>query len=141
MKLSHCFAAIAIACGLSAVASAAEPAAAQVKQEALRQQAMQAPLVIGRLAATQLVCAGQLPYGWIAINSYWNPTSCGNPTQITFNVWSIERYTDLAVGSTLLACTGPVPAGWAVIRTNWNPTACGQPSQIVNNQMTIQRLR
>ena len=131
-------------CGLSIanLAGAAEPAptASQIKQEALRQQAMQAPLVVSRAATVQNVCAGQLPYGWIRVGDFWNPTTCGNPTSISYNVWAIERYTDLAVGSTLLACTGPVPAGWAMVGSNWNPTTCGHPTSITNNMMTIQRL-
>jgi hypothetical protein len=88
----------------------------------------------------QSVCAGQVPTGWIKINDSWNPTTCGNPTSISYNVWTIERYDNKPAGAQMRACFGSVPNGWAMVGSTWDPTACGHPTSISNNVMTIRRL-
>lgn len=95
---------------------------------------------LAQIAPTETVCARQVPSGWIKVDDAWNPTSCGNPTHTTYNVWIIEQYSDLAVGSVMSACTGPAPPGWVVVDNHWNPTACGHPTSNQANMMTIKRL-
>ena len=91
-------------------------------------------------AEIQNICAGLIPAGWIAINDSWNPTACGNPTSIVYNIVTIERYDNKPKGSQMQACAGPVPAGWAVVGTRWNPSVCGHPTAITQNVMTIRKM-
>jgi hypothetical protein len=99
-----------------------------------------APLALGTPLQTQYVCAGSLPPGWIKINDAWNPTVCGNPTGISYNVWTILRLNDQPQGAIIHACRAAVPPGWAVVGTAWNPTVCGHPSGRQLNVMAIKRL-
>ena len=102
--------------------------------------AANAPIPLSTIAETQVVCAGPLPTGWIKINDAWNPTVCGNPTTIVYNVWTIERYDNKPVNTTMTACAGVIPTGWVKVNDSWNPTTCGHPSTIVQNVMLIRRL-
>lgn len=99
-----------------------------------------APLPLESILQTQNVCAGSLPPGWIKINDAWNPTVCGNPTRIAYNVWTIQRFVDQPMGAVIHACRGAVPAGWAIVGTLWNPTVCGHPAANQPNVMAIKRL-
>jgi hypothetical protein len=99
-----------------------------------------APLSLEMTLQTQNVCAGSVPPGWIKINDAWNPTVCGKPTSIAYNVWTIQRFTDLPMGAIIHACRGAVPLGWAMVGTLWNPTVCGHPSANQPNVMAIKRL-
>jgi hypothetical protein len=99
-----------------------------------------APLALGTLLQTQYVCAGSLPPGWIKINDAWNPTVCGNPTGIAYNVWTILRLSDQPQGAIIHACRAAVPPGWAIVGTTWNPTVCGHPASQQLNVMAIKRL-
>jgi hypothetical protein len=99
-----------------------------------------APLSLGDILQTQIVCAGSTPPGWIKINDGWNPTVCGNPAAITYNVWTLQQFTDQPPGAVIHACKGYVPSGWAVVGTGWNPTVCGHPSTSLPNVMAIKRL-
>jgi len=98
------------------------------------------PLRLAEMVDTESVCAGQLPSGWIKVDDAWNPTTCGNPTRKTYNVWMIEQLTDKPIGFVMLACNGPAPSGWVIVGTAWNPTACGRPITNQKNVMTIKRL-
>ena len=98
------------------------------------------PLSLGAILQTQIVCAGSTPPGWIKINDAWNPTVCGNPAAITYNVWTIQQFTDQQPGAVIHACKGAVPSGWAVVGTGWNPTVCGHPAASQPNVMAIKRL-
>ena len=98
------------------------------------------PLSLGAVLRTQNVCAGSVPGGWIKINDAWNPTVCGNPTSITYNVWIIQQFTDQPLGAIIHACKGTVPPGWAIVDTAWNPTVCGHPTTLQSNVMAIKRL-
>lgn len=100
----------------------------------------QAPLSLGSILQTQNVCAGSLPPGWIKINDAWNPTVCGNPARITYNVWTIQQFTDQPKGAIIHACSAAVPSGWAIVGTTWNPTVCGHPNSKQSNVMAIKRL-
>jgi hypothetical protein len=100
----------------------------------------QAPLSLEITVQTQSVCAGSIPPGWIKINDAWNPTVCGKPTGIAYNVWTIQRFTDQPMGAVIYACRGAVPSGWAIVGTLWNPTVCGHPSANPPNVMAIKRL-
>ena len=99
-----------------------------------------APLSLGAILRTQNVCAGSVPPGWIKINDAWNPTVCGNPGTITYNVWSIQQLSDQPPGAVIHACRGAAPAGWTVVGTIWNPTVCGHPATNQPNVMAIKRL-
>ena len=35
--------------------------------------------------------AADRPAGWIKINDLWDPSNCGSPTTITYNVWVIAK--------------------------------------------------
>jgi hypothetical protein len=100
------------------------------------------PVVTVENAPTQEICAGSpVPDGWIKTNDSWNPTSCGNPSAITYNVWTITQYANLPIDSQLTVCAdAPVPNGWVVINTAWDPTSCGHPTNMVNNVKTIKRV-
>jgi hypothetical protein len=99
-----------------------------------------APLSLETILQTQNVCAGSVPPGWIKINDEWNPTVCGNPARIAYNVWSIQRFNDQPMGAVIHACKAAVPSGWAIVGTLWNPTVCGHPASNQLNVMAIKRL-
>lgn len=98
------------------------------------------PLSLGEILHTQNVCAGSVPPGWIKINDAWNPTVCGNPAAIAYNVWTLQQLSDQPLGAVIQACKGTVPSGWAVVGAAWNPTVCGHPSANQSNVMAIKRL-
>ena len=87
------------------------------------------------------VCAGSVPAGWILINDSWNPMKCGNPSSISYNVWTIERFERKPVGAMMMVCNGPVPAGWMIMTSSWNPASCGHPTSLENNVLTIKRVK
>ncbi|HZE42396.1 MAG TPA: hypothetical protein VE058_01365 [Steroidobacteraceae bacterium] len=99
-----------------------------------------APLSLETILQTQNVCAGLVPPGWIKINDAWNPTVCGSPARIAYNVWTIQRVDDQPMGAVIHGCRGAVPSGWAIVGTLWNPTVCGHPSTNQPNVMAIKRL-
>jgi hypothetical protein len=99
-----------------------------------------APLSLETILQTQNVCAGSVPPGWIKINDAWNPTVCGNPARIAYNVWTIQRFDDQPMGAVIHACKVAVPSGWAIVGTLWNPTVCGHPATNQLNVMAIKRL-
>jgi hypothetical protein len=99
-----------------------------------------APLSLETIQQTQNICAGSVPPGWIKINDAWNPTVCGKPARIAYNVWTIQRFDDQPSGAVIHACKGAVPSGWAVVGTLWNPTVCGHPAANQLNVMAIKRL-
>jgi hypothetical protein len=99
-----------------------------------------APLSLGAILRTQNVCAGSVPSGWIKINDAWNPTVCGNPATLAYNVWTLQQLSDEPVGAVIQACKGTVPSGWTLVGTAWNPTVCGHPATNQSNVMAIKRL-
>jgi hypothetical protein len=99
-----------------------------------------APLPLGAILRTQNVCAGSLTPGWIKINDAWNPTVCGNPATITYNVWTLQQLSDQPLATVIYACKGIVPSGWAIVGAAWNPTVCGHPATNQSNVMAIKRL-
>ena len=99
-----------------------------------------APLSLGAILRTQNVCAGSVTSGWIKINDAWNPTVCGKPASIAYNVWTLQQLSDQPVGAVVQACKGPVPSGWTLVGTAWNPTVCGHPATNQSNVMAIKRL-
>jgi hypothetical protein len=99
-----------------------------------------APLSLGAILSTQNICAGSVPPGWIKINDAWNPTVCGKPATIAYNVWVIQQLSDQPPGAVIHACKGAVPSGWAAVGTTWNPTVCGHPATNQSNVMAIKRL-
>jgi hypothetical protein len=99
-----------------------------------------APLPLMSVQPTQNVCAGSVPSGWIKVNDSWSPTVCGQPTAITYNVWSVQALSAEPVGAVIYACRGSPPAGWVFVSQMWNPTVCGHPSAQQPNVMAIKRL-
>jgi hypothetical protein len=97
-------------------------------------------LRLAEIAATETVCAAQMPSGWIKVDDAWNPTTCGNPSTKTYNVWIIREYAGEPIGALMTVCNGRAPVGWVVVTTRWNPTACGHPTTNQKNVMVIQRL-
>lgn len=97
-------------------------------------------LRLAEIAATETVCATQVPSGWIKVDDAWNPTTCGNPKTKTYNVWIIREYDGEPIGAVMTVCNGPAPVGWVVVATHWNPTACSHPITNQKNVMVIQRL-
>lgn len=113
-----------------------------IKKQAVYRQTNNLSSTLNRVAQMQNICCGSpIPPGWIKINDGWDPTSCGNPSTIVYNVCTIERYDDKPIGSLMNVCAGaPTPAGWVVVNTYWDPTSCGHPSSIVQNMKQIKRL-
>jgi isopentenyldiphosphate isomerase len=97
-------------------------------------------LLLGAILRVENVCAGSVPPGWVKINDAWNPTVCGSPSTLTYNVWTIQQLSDQPVGASIYACKGSVPPGWAMVDTTWNPTVCGHPVTKQSNVMAIKRL-
>ena len=102
-----------------------------------RQTANSLPLKV--IVGTQNICAGSTPPGWVKINEAWNPTVCGQPAAVTFNVWTLQHIAEQPIGAIVYACTGPTPPDWKVLERVWNPTVCGQPADQQANVMVIQR--
>jgi hypothetical protein len=134
---------------VSAQVAASLPAAPppEAKPQALEHSELQpneapplAPLSLGAILRTQNVCAGAVTSGWIKINDAWNPTVCGKPATITYNVWTLQQLSDQPVGAIIHACKGTVPSGWTLVGTAWNPTVCGRPITNQSNVMAIKRL-
>jgi len=109
-------------------------------REAPADAPVEAPLALGTNFAAQNVCAGSVVPGWIKIDDAWNPSVCGNPTIVTYNVWTIEQLTGQPVGAVIHACKAAVPTGWAIVGALWNPTVCGHPTSNQLNVMVIKRL-
>ncbi len=101
-----------------------------------------APLSLGAISTTQNICAGSRPSGWIKINDVWNPTVCGKPATIIYNVWIIQQLSDQPVGAvTYVAVKEQSRPGWAVVGAAWNPTVCGHlRHQPVQRHTAIKRL-
>jgi hypothetical protein len=94
----------------------------------------------GQIAAVQTVCANEVPHGWIRTNDRWDPTICGKPTTMVYNVWTIEQYRGRPLASIMRVCSGQVPRGWVMTDATWNPTMCGHPTAMMKNVMTIKRI-
>ena len=80
------------------------------------------------------------PAGYVKINDNWDPTSCGSPTTITYNVSTYRRYDNKPVGTYMTVCSGQQPAGWVMTNSHWDPTSCGHPSSIFDNMWQIRRI-
>ncbi len=98
------------------------------------------PCLWARSCAHKMCAQAPSPPGWIKINDAWNPTVCGNPASITYNVWTLQQLSDQPVGAVIHACKGTVPSGWTLVGTAWNPTVCGHPATNQSNVMVIKRL-
>jgi hypothetical protein len=118
----------------------ATPRAPEQREPQPSQAPTLAPLSLGAILRMQNVCAGSVSSGWIKINDAWNPTVCGNPATLTYNVWTLQQLSDQPVGAVIHACKATVPAGWVLIDTAWNPTVCGHPATQQLNVMVIKRL-
>jgi hypothetical protein len=106
------------------------------------QQAKISPPPLGVERRVMQICANSpVPSGWIKIDDDWSPTSCGNPTSITYNLWTIEAYMDKSANAVMEVCSGaPTPAGWVEEDRFWSPTRCGHPQSITRNIKRIRRV-
>lgn len=73
------------------------------------------------------ICRGDpVPAGWVIANKTWSRSTCGSPRTPQVNVWSIEEYDNLPVGTPLTICASSrVPNGWVPTTWQWNPSVCG----------------
>lgn len=84
----------------------------------------------------------RLPRGWVKVGDRWNPSKCGSPATIVYNVWEVERHTNKPVGAEMEVCADtPTPAGWIEVSARWNPATCGHPTGISDNVKKIKRVR
>lgn len=92
--------------------------------------------------ATISICADtSIPTGYIKVNDEWSSSRCGNPTSVSYNVWTLVKYVDMSPGMTLEVCADALtPSGWAIVNSQWNPTRCGYPKTNTTNIKTIQRV-
>lgn len=113
-----------------------------IKNEAVYRQQNNLSDSINVIFQNQKICCGDpIPQGWIKTNDEWNPTVCGNPTYLVYNVCTITRYDNMSIGQQLSVCAdAPTPVGWVTVNTMWVPTNCGHPSIIVHNMKIIRRL-
>jgi hypothetical protein len=118
------------------------PSPSDFDAEVRAQQASLAKLPIGTERRTMQICAGSpVPNGWIKVDDDWSPTSCGSPTSITYNVWTIETFNDKPLETTMEVCSvAPTPRGWVEVDSFWSPTRCGHPTAIVHNIKRIRRV-
>jgi len=74
------------------------------------------------------ICRGDpVPAGWVIANKTWNRNTCGSPHTAQVNVWTIEKYDNLPVGTSLVVCASSraYPDGWLPTSFKWNPAVCG----------------
>jgi hypothetical protein len=73
------------------------------------------------------ICRGDpVPAGWVIANKLWNRNTCGTPHTPQVNVWTIEEYDNLPVGTPLNVCAAShYPSGWVTTGFQWNPSVCG----------------
>ena len=73
------------------------------------------------------ICRGDpVPAGWVIANKIWSRSTCGSPATPQGNVWVIEEYNNLPVGTPLTVCASShVPTGWVPTSFHWNPSVCG----------------
>lgn len=92
-------------------------------------------------ADTVTLCSGEpAPTGFIKVNDDWDPTRCGNPSSITYNISSFQRYDNKPVGTSLQVCaSAAAPMGWTDGSFSWDPNRCGHPSSVTNNIKIITR--
>jgi len=86
-------------------------------------------------------CSSGPQQGYLKTDDAWSPTSCGNPTNITYNVCTYTRYDNKPVGARMNICASQtVPTGWVIKDSIWSPTSCGHPANITYNVNTIERI-
>ncbi len=118
------------------------PDEAAIKTEVERQREEMGPLPLEEIRESMDICCGSaVPGGWIKTNDHWNPTICGNPGRIVYNVCTISRYDNKPIGARMTVCaSAPTPPGWVIVDKFWNPTKCGHPRYISNNMKVIKRV-
>lgn len=114
----------------------------RIELEASEQQATLTALPLETMQQVMEICCGSpVPSGWIKVNDHWDPTRCGRPTSIMYNICTIERYDNKRVGLLMEVCAGsPTPNGWVTENTFWDPSRCGHPSSIIHNMKRIRRV-
>jgi hypothetical protein len=131
--------ALSLSVSMSASAEEPKPSSKQIGQGAGRDENLPASPNL-QTRETKRVCAGSIPSGWIKIDDSWDPGSCGQPSNVVYNIWLIERYSKKPVGSTMEACKGPVPTKWILVSTRAIPGIC-HPNGTFDNVMTIKRAK
>ncbi|HVE78956.1 MAG TPA: hypothetical protein VNA89_08850 [Gemmatimonadaceae bacterium] len=95
----------------------------------------------------QLVCRGAIvPEGWILVDDTRDTSMCGgdNPSTVNrYNIWAIQRYNLLPVGTILNVCAvAQTPPGWVLIDIYRDRDACGHPDDpFAPNVKRIRRAR
>lgn len=82
------------------------------------------------------ICANtQVPTGWVIANATWNKARCGDPAVPQPNVWTLQEYANLPVGTSLTICSSlsPVPAGWLPTGFHSNSAVCGAQYGLPSN--------
>jgi len=124
--------------------SPVSPTEAEIFVEAARQQQALAGIEndLNAEVTRMSICASSpIPDGWIKVDDFWSPTTCGNPGNITYNVWVIERYSNKPRGAVMDVCaSAATPDGWVERGTAWRPNRCGHPNNITQNVKLIQRV-
>ena len=80
---------------------------------------------------SQICASSPVPPGWIVVDNDWNPTACGNPTDIEMNEVTIVKYDDkdaFDVGDTLWVCAAPLflRTGFRQVPNGYRPLAAIQ---------------
>jgi hypothetical protein len=119
------------------------PTRAEIRAEVTRQQRLYRDVRLEPVASSMDICrSSPMPSGWIRVGGRWDPTQCGNPIDITENVWRVTRYNNKTVGSRMEVCwRQTIPPGWVIVSQRWDPTNCDRPVDIVHNKIRIRRVQ
>lgn len=104
------------------------------------QRATLTKITTNQIPETMKMCAGPIPKGWFKTSDEWDPNSCGKPTSISYNIFTIERYEKKPVGAEMTICNQTLPAGWIKTGQRWDPTCCGHPTSNSNNVIIVKRI-
>jgi hypothetical protein len=64
-----------------------------IEMEAANQRTKLVQLPLESVREVMDICSSSpVPDGWIRVNDHWDPTRCGSPSSLVYNVCTIERY-------------------------------------------------
>lgn len=117
------------------------PTEKEIEEEARRQQRSPRFERDELRTLMTLCCGSPVPPGWIKVNDHWDPTSCGSPITLVYNICEYEQFSNKPVGVSMAVCaSAPVPPGWVTVDIKWAPTLCGHPISLVKNIQIIKRI-
>jgi hypothetical protein len=83
-----------------------------------------------------------VPAGWVVVNKTWSRATCGNPATPQGNVWTIDEYDNLPVGTPLTICSSSsIPSGWLPTSFDWNPQVCGAQFSTDHGLFNTEKIR